>query len=166
MDEDPDSTRVVQLTRGKYCVIDAADYDHVMTRGWCAARRKKDDTEYFYAVASSKVDKILMHRWLLSAKPDELVDHKNGDTLDNRRLNLRLCTKSQNAQNRHVVLAQSGFKGVIATKSGRWSAHITKNYRSRHIGTFDTKEEAALAYDAEAVRMFGEFANLNFPRGV
>lgn len=103
-----------------------------------------------------------MHRLIFSLKwtPTTEIDHKNGNGLDNRRENLRIATRSQNAANRFKRGGSSKFKGVcIAGK--RWKAGIRQDGKSYHLGTFDTEEEAALAYNASATIRFGEFARLN-----
>ena len=92
-----------------------------------------------------------------------VVDHKNGDRLDNRRSNLRLATLSQNAANqRRSVRSKSGYIGVTQSGKASWRAsiHVGTN---RVIGYFATPEEAARARDRAALEEWGEFATLNFP---
>jgi hypothetical protein len=104
-----------------------------------------------------------MHR-LIARPPSHLeVDHRNGDSLDNRRKNLRICTRSENQWNRLPSSRnRTGYKGVKRqTKSPRWMARITVRWREIYLGTFDTPEEAARAYDASARHFFGPFARLN-----
>jgi hypothetical protein len=108
---------------------------------------------------------MLMHRQVLGVDPhdDVLVQHLNGDRLDNRRGNLRYCTRAQHAQNARVRRdAPHGFKGV-ALKRGRYVARVTIDGEKRWVGAFSTPEEAARAYDAAATHYFGRFATLNFP---
>lgn len=104
-----------------------------------------------------------MHRLIMDAQPDELIDHANGDGLDNRKANLRRCTRSQNAANALSHRnSSSRFKGVSWAKSKkRWQATITVDYRSIFLGRYVIEEDAARAYDDAAVRYFGEFARLN-----
>lgn len=94
----------------------------------------------------------------------EYIDHINGDKSDNRISNLRECNKYQNGQNRPKLSNNtSGFKGVyVNPKSGRYIAKIRVDGELHYIGTFDTPELAARAYDEAALEYFGEFANLNF----
>lgn len=98
---------------------------------------------------------IVYHEW-----PARELDHINGDKLDNRITNLREATRSQNqaAISRHRDSAQP-FKGVQRLPSGRWRAHITKDYKRRHVGVYDTPEEASAAYYEAASQLHGKFAN-------
>lgn len=93
------------------------------------------------------------------------VDHANGDRLDNRYCNLRICTRTQNQQNRgqprlRKCVPSSRYKGV--RRSGKWAAQIGENQKKRHLGLFETEQEAASAYDRAARQIFGPFARLNF----
>ena len=95
-----------------------------------------------------------------------MVDHRDGNGLNNTGLNIRVCTPMQNARNRPVASRnKAGFKGVHPTKGTRsnWSAVIYVSGKGKFLGSYKTKEEAARAYDAQASKLFGEFARLNFP---
>ncbi len=96
----------------------------------------------------------------MDAGPRIEIDHRNGDTLDNRRKNLRVVTKNQNQQNRHHVEGRSRFKGVGWCQYS-WRAYIKVNQKFIHIGMFPTEEDAARAYDVVAREHFGEFACTN-----
>jgi HNH endonuclease/AP2 domain len=95
----------------------------------------------------------------------EQVDHINGNGLDNRRSNLRLATKRQNQQNRQRrINGSSIYKGVsLFKRDGTWKSQINIDGLQKHIGYFKTQEAAARAYDAAALKHFGEFARINFP---
>lgn len=113
----------------------------------------------------SKEKRVAMHRAIASPAPGMEVDHINGDGLDNRRANLRVCTKSQNQRGQRVQGRNktSVFKGVCWLKDrSRWGAHIKVSRKSVYLGTFKSEIDAALAYDAAARTYFGEFARPNF----
>jgi len=104
---------------------------------------------------------ILGHRlaWYLHHGhfPLGMIDHVNGDRTDNRICNLRLASHAQNQANRRKTVGESGLKGV-SQHQGRWRATI----KSRHLGMFDTPEEAAKAYDAAAFSTWGVYAATNY----
>jgi len=105
-----------------------------------------------------------MHKVIMKAGPDVQVDHKNLNPLDNRKDNLRICTSHQNAQNKALQTNNtSGYKGVGWRKSrSKWISSIRVNNQLIHLGSYDSKEQAALMYDIAAKKYFGEFANVNF----
>ena len=161
----------IPLTRGLFATVDDEDFESLSKHRWFAVSGRG----LFYAVRTVRAGRskktIRMHRELLGMPPGLLVcDHRNGNSLDNRRENLRCATVSQNAQNTTSSHNQKrgGFKGV-RHRHGKWSAQYTVpnpaggRGRIRHLGYFATAEEAARAYDAAAVRAYGEFASLNFP---
>lgn len=162
-------TREIPLTKGKVALVDDDDYEALNKFNWCAFRVKTGD---YYAVRSSSISggqsrrTILMHREIANAPAGLEVDHINGVTLDNRRANLRLATKSQNAANRRKKKpsTSSQYLGVTwHTLRGKWAARITVNWEHRHLGLYVDEREAALAYDRAARQYRGEFAVLNFP---
>lgn len=106
---------------------------------------------------------LYMHRLLSDAPKGFEVDHINGDTLDNRRDNLRIATPSQNRANSGLwACNHSGFRGVcLNKKSNRWVVKFRANNKRIHVGTFDCPIEAAKAYNKAALDHFGEFAYLN-----
>ena len=108
-----------------------------------------------------------MHRQIMKAPKGMVVDHIDGNGLNNRRSNLRICTPRQNQWNRCPLKTRkqtSPFKGVqYPTGKSRPYARIQYNGKTIHIGVFDSEVEAAQAYDRKAVELFGEFAYLNFP---
>lgn len=106
-----------------------------------------------------------MHRLITDAPAGLQVDHINGDKLDNRKENLRVCTQHENRMNLAKPKRNSyKFKGVaFNTQYGKWSANISVNGRANYLGLYISEEDAAHAYDYYAKKYFGEFANLNFP---
>jgi hypothetical protein len=103
---------------------------------------------------------VFLHREIMGAVKGQIVDHANGNPLDNRRCNLRLCTPQENSRHRDVLRGFK-FKGMTFEQN-LWRVRIrTGDGKKLHVGTFHTQEEAALAYDAAALQHFGEFARLN-----
>ena len=105
-----------------------------------------------------------MHRAVLKAANDMVVDHINHNGLDNRKANLRLATVAQNAWNAERPIGRSGYRGVSFDKRvGRWRVAICCCGKRKQLGYFSDKHEAAKAYDRAAKKYYGEFASLNFP---
>lgn len=155
----------IPLTHGKVALVDAADHPEISKHKWYAAYNSK--TQSFYAqrgvmLGDRKRIKILrMARVILGVSdPRVLVDHVSGDTLDNRRKNLREATTSQNCANSKTKRNNaSGFKGVgIHTTTGKWQARITKDRKQTFLGVFDTPELAHAAYCLAANALHGDFA--------
>lgn len=155
--------REIPLTRGFVAIVDAADFARAMEFVWVArpnGRLDRPGTLKWYA-SCPKIG--LLHRWLMDAPKSLQVDHINGDSLDCRRANMRLCTVSENMRNRPRPASWGpGFKGVKKYK-GRYRAVIGFESRQVRLGSYATPEEAAAAYDEAARRLHGEFARLNFP---
>lgn len=142
----------IELTRGQTAIVDESDFDRVSQVSWCYRRDG-------YAHGRYKRKLVLMHRFIMEAPRESLVDHINGNKLDNRKSNLRLCTFSENAIHRKVKSDNSsGYKGVYFKKEyGRWTSAIQVRGRRKFLGYFDTPEEAYVAYSNAAGSMFGDF---------
>lgn len=149
----------IPLTRGKVALVDLDDLEMVSGNKWCAMKGRNGA---YYATSK---DSILMHRHILGLSRGDrrVVDHVNGDGLDNRRANLRVCESKENLRNTgRSKRNKSGFKGVYFDKHrGRWAAAICINNKRIALGRFDSASEAALAYDQAAVAHHGEFAWTN-----
>jgi hypothetical protein len=159
----PEGAAVLPLSRGLVALVDRADLDWLSQWKWCATTHPRGPS---YAVRRERSTKRThyMHRELAAPPAGLLVDHINGDTLDNRRVNLRLATFSQNAANTTVVRAASGFRGVHHDRrNGRFQARCRFQGTNYHLGLFNSAEEAARTYDAFILRMHGPYARLNFP---
>lgn len=154
----------IKLTKGKYALVDNEDYDFLSKYKWFAQSHSQSDT-LFYAKTRYIYKTIAMHRLLLGAKPDQFVDHINGNGLDNRKNNLRFCTRRQNSINSKLSIRNtSGYKGVCFYKNvKKWAARIgnSTSKGNYHLGFFDSKEQAARAYNKEAKERYGDFAYIN-----
>lgn len=160
----------VPLTIGKVAMIDAIDIPKVEGFNWSTLRATKSK-DIFYATRRNGIKRVpvlIMHRVIADAPKGMLVDHKNGDSLDNRASNLRLCTHRENMWNsRRPKTNTTGYTGISRTSSGRWKAQIGHKGVFLFLGArFPTAEAAALAYDAKAKELRGEFARLNFPEEI
>jgi hypothetical protein len=150
----------IPLTQGKTAIIDAADADLVASYKWRAVRNKKQ----WYACTSVRRKIVYMHRLILGTPKGALTDHKNGDGLDNRRVNLRSATHGDNARNRRGDSSQSGYRGVSwNAPCGKWEVSLSVDDKTLHFGLFSDAKEAALVRDEAARRFHGKFAVLNFP---
>lgn len=155
------ATKEIPLTQGKVAIVDASDYDFLMQWAWMARLER----HCCYAVRRFSVDGkqcwARMHRVIMEAKTGTMIDHINGNGLDNRRDNLRLATTSQNTQNKKIGANNtSGYKGVDH-RSRKWRARIWLHGQEYHLGYFDSDIAAAHAYNKAAERLHGEFARLN-----
>jgi hypothetical protein len=148
--------REISLTQGQIALVDDEDYEYLSQWKWQA--RKAKNGWYARRWTSQRAGKryiVGMHTEIMGCAPSQLVDHEDGDGLNNQRSNLRFATTAQNALNQ-PARNRSGYKGVrLAQDTGKWRAVIS-------LGSFDSPEEAARAYDAAALIHHGEFARLNF----
>lgn len=153
----------IPLTQNKFALVDIKDFDYLNQFKWCTHKQRNT----YYAVRSIKKNGkkalLLMHREILKPPKGMCTDHINGDGLDNRRGNLRICSNSQNLMNRGKQKNNaSGFKGVWWQKIERkWQAQIQVNKKVISLGYYPTKECAAIAYNEAATKYHGEFARLN-----
>ncbi|MCJ7777665.1 MAG: AP2 domain-containing protein [Sedimentisphaerales bacterium] len=158
--------RKIYLDEGKWTILDPKDYYRFCCFKWCIGGNKGK----FYAIRgqmiSPKDSKIVqLHRLIMDAPKGLLVDHRNSDSLDNRRSNLRLATGWQNQCNkRKGKNATSRYKGVSFRKGRKKCiACIKVGGKQLWLGQFESEIEAAKAYDEAAKKYRGEFACLNFP---
>lgn len=156
--------REISLTRGQKAIVDDKDHDWLTALGkWCISA-------HGYAVKrdkrSGKV--IRMHHLILGWPPEGMVtDRIDLNRLNNQRANLRFLSHSDSVRNRNLFKRSKHssirYKGVSRTAPNRWRAYLTVNGANRHIGCFDSPEQAAQARDKEAQRLYGNRIKLNFP---
>lgn len=160
----------ILLTQSKTAIVDDEDFEYLSNNfKWIAC--KKRDAWYvkahlhskYYGEANNKSRHVYMHRILLNAKNNEQVDHINGDGLDNRRENLRIC---DNAQNHWNVGKQknnkSGFKGVSFCKlTNSWKVRIHIRNKEKWLGRYKDINEAVKIYNEAVMKYYGEFGRVN-----
>jgi hypothetical protein len=141
-----------------FALVDDEDYELVSKFNW----HKHKSSSYGQYYASSNVK---MHRLVMDAKPGEIIDHINGDSLDNRKENLRLCTHSQNQQNTQSRGGSSRYKGVSYNKKAKkWRGGFFIHGKTYYCGSFESEDECARAVDKKRLEICGEFAVLNLPK--
>ncbi|HSW01690.1 MAG TPA: HNH endonuclease [Sedimentisphaerales bacterium] len=157
--EPPDrKTALIPLTQNKVATVDRRDFEWLSRHKW----HVKKLGGKFYACRTEKGRTILMHREIMKAPQGMVVDHKRDNTLNNRRRNLRICTQAQNRANSKPHGGRSGFKGVYP-QGDKWYGLVERSGKQHYAGSFPTPEEAARSRDRLAVKLFGEYAWLNFP---
>lgn len=155
----------IQLTQNQVALVDDVDFQMLSQWKWHAVKSRNKIYSYRQDCSKIPYKTVLMHRIVINAKNGDIVDHIDGDGLNNQKSNLRICTNTENMRNREKPLNNtSGYKGVSLYKRySRYVAYIFFEGKRKHLGYFDDPIDAARAYDAKAKEYFGEFANLNFP---
>ena len=152
----------IKLTKGMVALVDDEDYEWLNQFKWYAGK----GWNTYYASRNAKLNgkRILLNMHVaIMGTSTGLVDHIDGDGLNNQRYNLRRCTRAQNGMNRSPNKnSTSKYKGVYKAK-GKYVAAIAVNGTQAYLGTFTLDSDAAKAYDKAAKEHFGEFAYLNFP---
>jgi hypothetical protein len=154
----------IPLTKNKHALVDDETFLKIGNLNWCyntngyamrmPPRNKKHRTP------------IYMHKEIMGISGKTQVDHINGDKLDNRLENLRICNTSQNHANTRLRIDNtSGFKGVVKHRN-KWQAQIHEFGECIRLGVYKTKQEAATAYDKAAKELFGDFALTNKEMGL
>jgi hypothetical protein len=156
----------IPLTRGQFALVDDEDFEYINQWKWCA--QFMQSTNSFYAHRgyreNGKHKIVSMHRIIMKAADSCVwVDHIDHNTLNNQRSNLRFVNRSESAANRKShKKSTSKYLGVHWHKdSGKWQASIQKDKKQEYIGIFDDEKIAAIAYNKNALKLHGEFANLN-----
>lgn len=151
--------KTIYLSQGRTCIIDDVDFDTVSQYKWSF-----DPKGYAFRNSPRPNRKVIyLHRFLLQPKQKEYCDHINGDKLDNRRSNLRICTNAQNTRNRKIGINNTtGFKGISWNKRDKmWYASLVKDGKKIYLGCSKSKKQAAEYYNEGAEEHFGSFALLN-----
>lgn len=152
--------KTIQLTQGKVAIIDDEDYEKVCTKKWYAHKR----TGKYYAESGGINGRYMLHIFVMGLENGVLLDHKDGDSLNNQKENLRVCTRQQNSYNKkpYSTAPIAGIKGIsLNKKSKRWRAQIQKDKKKIYIGVYSNYLDAAKAYNEKAIELFGEFSQLN-----
>jgi len=154
--------KLIPLTRGFFAKVDDADFEMLNKYKWHVSKSRNIN----YAKRNVKVDgKWIttdnMHQQIMNTPKGKMVDHRDGDGLNNQRDNLRIVTTSQNCMNAKVrVDSKTGYKGV--SKSGKkYAVHLGVNSTRKYLGCYATAQEGAKIYNKAALKYFGEFARLN-----
>lgn len=152
----------IPLSQGKVALVDDEDYALVAPWKWSYFYHPRCHTGYAYRMGSGNKG-VFMHRLILGAISGQDVDHRNHDGTDNRRDNLRLCTRSENNANARPRTGHTSvYKGVSLFRDHvRWRAQAQAYGVNYHLGLFGTEQEAARAYNAFATEHWGIFARLN-----
>lgn len=156
----------IKISQGKTVLVDDWDYEWLSQYKWYLgkSKRKSGDDLYYAWTHQYNGHVTSMHRILTNAQPGQIVDHRNGNGLDNQRLNLRTCTKAQNARNIKARWGRSQYKGVYWHKHRKkWAVEINIGGQRKSLGYYADEIAAARAYDKAALNYFREFADINFP---
>jgi len=154
----------IPLTKGKFALVDDEDYERIIL-----LNRKWHFHKSGYATISTskringveKHSSVKMHRFVMNAENGQIVDHKDGDRLNNQKSNLRFCSTIENSRNlRKYDRNKSGYKGVSLCRN-KFQSSIRVNKKQVYLGLFTCPIEAADTYNKAAIFYFGEFANLN-----
>ena len=156
----------IPLTQGKFALVDDEDYNAVVSKGRWSAQKVSGGRNYY----AQRQGGLMMHRLIMDAPKDMVVDHINGDGLDNRRENLRLATRQQNAINTNHGWGKAKYVGVSwDERMGKWKTQVhlrdpnTGRIVPHHLGYFDSEIEAARAHDRKRRELFRDFAKPNVP---
>jgi hypothetical protein len=155
--------KVLYTKKREPVLIDDDVYEKICLDSWFITKNRNGRTGYaaksIWTTGGNK--RVYLHRLIAEADDGSVVDHINGNTLDNRRENLRVVDASINEQNKKPY-GESDLKGVHFNKyAGKWQSKITKDGKQRHLGYFESKEDAARMYNFWALDLYGENAYIN-----
>ena len=148
-----------------FALIDREDYDRVKKYNWYFCQ--KINSKNGYVVASDYINKkshnLSLSRFIMNCPKGLLVDHRDHNTLNNQKYNLRICNSNNNNWNMLPRKnCKSKHKGVFWNNDrNKWTSRIQKNEKIKFLGRFSTQKEAAIAYNKAAKELHGEFAYEN-----
>ncbi len=151
-----DGVGLLPLGKGRFAIVDEKNYSRLVQYKWNLSHRNN-------VCRMERGKYVSLHRFIMNASPGTEVDHINHNRLDNREVNLRICTKSQNQMNsRKRANRSSRFKGVSwNSKAKKWHARLAKENAKYFLGVYESEEDAAIAYNVAAQLFFGRYALLN-----
>lgn len=153
----------IPLTKGRFAIVDNIDFKELSIYRWTFQGEKTNNNGY--AIRDTSRGRVFMHRVILNAKKGKICDHINGNGLDNRRNNLRICTSGDNNKNSKVLRKNNttGYKGVsfVAKNKKPWFAQIQVDGKNMYLGCFENIKDAARAYNKAAMAYHGIYAKIN-----
>jgi hypothetical protein len=150
--------KIIKLTQDKECIVDDSDFARLSKMQWHVVNFHGK----FYAYITIDGRNRPMHRYIMRPRKGRVVDHINGNTLDNRRCNLRSCTHQNNICNSKLYRNnKSGFRGVFKHGENRFTAQVTSCGKTLYIGMFKNALDAAVAYDKVALEVHEDFGSTN-----
>lgn len=164
------SYKIIKTNAGDHIFVSPEDYDYLSKFTWFlrSSKTKGRLVVKWYPVRVTprpNRKQIIISREIMNCPKSMVVDHINGNTLDNRRSNLRIVTQSENSMNMTKSKSSrmtSKYKGVSwSIKEKRWIAKIKKMRKSKYLGSYKCEKNAAKAYNKSAIEMFGQYAKLN-----
>lgn len=167
-------TREIPLTRGVVALVDDEDYAAMSAVKWFAHPSRRTNGDMFWYAARMIPGRkdherglLMMHRVILNVPKGLVVDHIDGNGVNNTRANLRICTQAENMRNIRLRSdSRNPHKGVQwRPHANAYGVRVTVNHTTHWVGYFKDPEEAARARDEAAKRLHGEFARLNLPKG-
>ncbi len=153
---------LIPVSGGKaFTKVDKEDAERVSEFKWCFNKISKKKYAHRRLPKADGGKMIKLHRFIMGVDDRSVcVDHINGDPLDNRKSNLRVCTQGENLRNYRNAWGKEGIRGIRQTRTGKFRARIKLNRKHYEIGTFDTQHDASIAYAFASSLLHGEFGSL------
>ena len=156
-------TRYIPVTIGKdtvYAIVDEKDFEKVSQRKWSISLEGHGYPQSAKNGESSTLHAFIMKKRIHEKKEGSVIDHADGDKLNNTNANLEFVSRSHNCHNRDYIVGEAGYRGVIIKRS-KYAARIAYNNTTHSLGSFADAEDAAKQYDMIAIRLYGEKAKTN-----